>query len=105
MNLTDYEKVSYYKVAKDIREELKLDWSQEEKIKDLLQYNYYDIVMRRKKKNQNPLIRLTAPFYFIYYLILFFTMPFKWLFTGKNGYSMDSWVVKSVQWWKSKLNF
>ncbi len=105
MNLTNYESVSYYKVANDIRKELNLNYNQEEQIKDLLQYSPYQVVMRRKKQKQNPLIRLTAPFYFIYYLLLFLTMPFKWLFTGKNGYSMDSWIVKSIQWWKTKLNF
>jgi hypothetical protein len=105
MNLTNYEKVSYYKVAKDIKEELNLNWSQEEKIKDLLQYSPYEIVVRKKRQKQNPLIRLTAPFYLIYYVILFCTIPFKWMFTGKSGYSMESWVVKSIQSWKTKLNF
>lgn len=105
MNLTNYESVSYFKVANDIKKELNLGYNQEEMIKDLLQYSPYTIVMRRKRKKQNPLIRLTAPFYLIYYGILFCTMPFKWVFTGQGSYSMESYVVKSIQWWKAKLNF
>lgn len=105
MEISRYTKASKFEFIKSIDEEIKLTNLQREKLDDFLQYYEYIILKRDAKIKQNSLIRLTSPFYLLSILLIFISMPFKWLLTGTSQYKRDSKFVTFMYKWKNILNF
>lgn len=66
-----------------------------------LPFRFVDMENRTKS---NPLFRFTLPLYSITWLILFCSMPFKYLITGDCYYSYSGKVIGFIESWKKKLN-
>lgn len=63
----------------------------------------FTVLKFKKKEKQHPLWRLTAPFFFLAFILIVITMPFKYLFTGDGQYKFESRVGKFYRVWQIKL--
>lgn len=63
----------------------------------------FTVLKFSKKKEQNPLWRLTILFYFLFFVLIIFTFPFKYLLTGTAQYEFNSTLGKFYRAWQVKL--
>ena len=105
MDLHRYKKSDTHVVARELKDYLGLDHAAGEKIKDFFwNQSRFTVMERIKQKPVKPLLRLTVPFYLIYWIVLLLAMPLKWLLTGKSDYSYESGPYAFLRRWSALLN-
>lgn len=105
MKLFNYRTATVFEIRKELEARLELTDYQKSKIVDVLEdlpYRFIEFVPAARPKLIN---RLTAPFYFIFYLLLVFNMPFKWFFTGNIYYNSQSKLFVFLNKWHKSLGF
>ena len=104
MNLLSYKKVTTSRLVSELARELSLNYSQQDRLSNFINSNYL-VVEFTKKQKSNIFIRLTAPFFILFLILVFLLMPLRWLTKGKASYEYSGWVIRTVGKWKSLLNF
>jgi len=103
MDIISWRKVDSHDVRKEIEMRMELSVYQREKIIDCLDTLPYRFVEYKKPKKAPVLFRLTAPFYFIFVIIIHLYRPIKWIFTGNSYFEHDGKLVKFFTAWKEKM--
>lgn len=105
MDFFRYKQVSEFDVVKQIEKRMELTVYQKEKIHDVIRDLPYRFIYHNSPKKQNPLFRLTVPFFLIYYILVVIAMPVKWIITGDKYYSNKNILLMFLKKWGEKLNF
>lgn len=105
MNILNYKRIEYSIIATKIQEHLKLSWDDKVKLESYLRRSDYEIVSFDKPMTCHPVLRFTAILYVIFSIILFISIPLKWIFTGKAKYDHNSLPIRIVKAWKKMLGF
>jgi len=104
MNIINYKKVTFYEVGEILEKELKLTDNQIRLLGGVLADLPYTFVDLREPIPAVPILRLTIPFYFIFWLLLLLSIPIKWVFTGNGRYKYGEEIIRFLYNWKNKLN-
>ena len=105
MKLFQYRTATAFEIRKELEARLELTDYQKGKIVDVLDDLPYRFIEFTPAKKPKLIHRLTAAFYFIFYLLLVFNMPLKWLFTGNLYYNPKSRMFVFLRNWYSLLGF
>jgi len=81
---------------------IKLAYNQKRELEEIIKSLPYRHVEFIKKKKTNPLFRITAIFFLLFYLLLLIFWPIKWLATG-CGYDYKSKLIQFLKKWENKL--
>jgi len=104
MNIINYKKVTFYDVGEILEKELKLTDEQKWLLGGVLNNLPYTFVDLREPIPAVPILRLTIPFYFLFWVLLVLFIPIKWLFTGNGKYKYGEEIISFLYSWKNKLN-
>ena len=104
MNLYRYEIVGNHEVRKELENKLQLTDYQKGVIDMVIDDLPFRFVKMETYNKSNPFFRLTLPLFFITWLVIFCSMPFKYLVTGDCFYSYEGKVIKLLESWKKKLD-
>jgi len=63
----------------------------------------FTVLSFKPKEKQNPLWRLTILFFFLFFILVIVSFPFKYLITGVAQYRYESKVGKLYRNWMVKL--
>lgn len=105
MKLSSLTPASDHEVEKWLKEKLDLTDYQKEKLRDreIIRFAPFYFYKRAKPEKVGILWRLTIIFFAVYLILLFCSLPFKMIITGKWGYGrkfIDNFHNK----WVRKLN-
>lgn len=106
MNLIRYRKVRPSKLVNELDQYYHLGAYDKEKIKEFFEEHCsFTIIEFPEKEKQNPLWRLSGIFFLILGALMFCTMPFKWVITGRASYDYDGKLYRFLTAWSNKLDF
>lgn len=105
MNFCRYKRIYDFEVIRQIEKRMELTAYQKEKIRDVINDLPFQFIAFDPPDKANFFIRLTAPFYLLYWVLLVITMPLKWLFTGTTYYQHDGKVLSLLRNWYKRLGF
>lgn len=102
MKLSNYEHVNDYMLTSELSAN-GYDYSEAQKIVEILDEKF-DFYQRDKPVGESVLWRLSFPFYFISFILLFFIVsPPKYIITGSYYWNSKSRVYIFMNKWQKKL--
>ena len=105
MKLFRYKIVSAINVSQRLKERMEFSTYQKSILTQTLEDLPYQFVSFEKPKKPNMFIRLTIPFFLIFWLLLILFMPIKWIITGNGTYDVKGNVYKLIKGWAKSLRF
>lgn len=107
MEFHNLQKVWHTDIARWLEDELELTQAQKEKLRgpdyeyDMIRFSEFKFYREKEVRKTNIIFRATAPLFAVYWVILFLSMPIKWLITGSSRYKSEN--LKFYHSWCDKL--
>jgi hypothetical protein len=100
MKLTNLEKANRFEVIELLEKRINLTKEQISKFGEFYDRGYVYFYKKSKKVESNILWRLTILFVPLYIFIIFISLPFKMILTGRWGYGSKFYDNFHAKWWR-----
>lgn len=105
MNIFRYKQVRDYDVEQYFRKHLDLTVYQKQRIEDVIRSAPFDFISFEKEAAVFWPWRLTVIFFILFILLLWITMPIKWMLTGHGRYGQKSIALKVYRFWGKRIGW